>query len=234
MINIKKGEGMKDKLNLILLAVIGVFAFVLFFGFILSNIDWDNKLEAFTLAISFVGIFATFGGAYLGAKIAGDKALEISNEDKAGKIEHIKKKYILYLSNFKDIVVRLRPDYTFFHMAVHSKPVFTNDDVIEMFENHDNDLVKLKENLNELFFDSDLYYFEKKYEDMYQSLLDFHETINVLVAYIDIYKEVGFKQEGFDEESLNRLNTSFKIMKNIEKNHKIILQFTPFVNNRKV
>ena len=82
---------MKDKLNLILLAVIGVFAFVLFFGFILSNIDRDNKLEAFTLAISFVGIFATFGGAYLGAKIAGDKALEISNEDKAGKIEHIKR-----------------------------------------------------------------------------------------------------------------------------------------------
>ncbi|WP_210132906.1 hypothetical protein, partial [Staphylococcus sp. GDH8C126P] len=190
--------------------------------------------ETLEIIILFIGLFATFGGAYLGAKIAGDKALEISNEDKAGKIEHIKKKYILYLSNFKDIVVRLRPDYTFYHEAVHSKPVFIIDDIKELFESHDNDLIKLKENLNDLFFDSDLYYFEKKYEDMYQSLLDFHKTINVLVAYNDIYKEVGFKQEGFDEESLNRLNTSFDIMKNIEKNHKIILQFTPFINNRKV
>ncbi|WP_206169606.1 hypothetical protein, partial [Staphylococcus equorum] len=193
-------------------------------------VDKEYIYETLEIIILFIGLFATFGGAYLGAKIAGDKALEISNEDKAGKIEHIKKKYILYLSNFKDIVVRLRPDYTFYHEAVHSKPVFIIDDIKELFESHDNDLIKLKENLNDLFFDSDLYYFEKKYEDMYQSLLDFHKTINVLVAYNDIYKEVGFKQEGFDEESLNRLNTSFDIMKNIEKNHKIILQFTPFIN----
>ncbi|OAO18535.1 hypothetical protein [Mammaliicoccus lentus] len=68
---------MKDKLNLILLAVIGVFAFVLFFGFILSNIDPDNKIEAYTLAISFVGIFATFGGAYLGALTSGKYSLKV-------------------------------------------------------------------------------------------------------------------------------------------------------------
>jgi len=208
---------------------------ILSFGLVIGQlVDKEYIYETLEIIILFIGLFATFGGAYLGAKIAGDKALEISNEDKAGKIEHIKKKYILYLSNFKDIVVRLRPDYTFYHEAVHSKPVFIIDDIKELFESHDNDLIKLKENLNDLFFDSDLYYFEKKYEDMYQSLLDFHKTINVLVAYNDIYKEVGFKQEGFDEESLNRLNTSFDIMKNIEKNHKIILQFTPFINNRKV
>lgn len=208
---------------------------ILSYGLVISQMV-ENKYiyETLIIILTFIGLFATFGGAYIGAKISGDKALEISNEDKAGKIEHIKKKYILYLSNFKDIVVRLRPDYTFYHEAVHSKPVFIIDDIKELFESHDNDLIKLKENLNDLFFDSDLYYFEKKYEDMYQSLLDFHKTINVLVAYNDIYKEVGFKQEGFDEESLNRLNTSFDIMKNIEKNHKIILQFTPFINNRKV
>ncbi|MBF2782767.1 MULTISPECIES: hypothetical protein [Staphylococcus] len=224
-------ENLRITIVLIVVSMIAILSFGLVIG---QLVDKEYIYETLEIIILFIGLFATFGGAYLGAKIAGDKALEISNEDKAGKIEHIKKKYILYLSNFKDIVVRLRPDYTFYHEAVHSKPVFIIDDIKELFESHDNDLIKLKENLNDLFFDSDLYYFEKKYEDMYQSLLDFHKTINVLVAYNDIYKEVGFKQEGFDEESLNRLNTSFDIMKNIEKNHKIILQFTPFINNRKV
>ncbi|RTX76694.1 hypothetical protein CD125_11480, partial [Staphylococcus equorum subsp. equorum] len=220
-------ENLRITIVLIVVSMIAILSFGLVIG---QLVDKEYIYETLEIIILFIGLFATFGGAYLGAKIAGDKALEISNEDKAGKIEHIKKKYILYLSNFKDIVVRLRPDYTFYHEAVHSKPVFIIDDIKELFESHDNDLIKLKENLNDLFFDSDLYYFEKKYEDMYQSLLDFHKTINVLVAYNDIYKEVGFKQEGFDEESLNRLNTSFDIMKNIEKNHKIILQFTPFIN----
>lgn len=224
-------ENLRITIVLIVVSMIAILSFGLVIG---QLVDKEYIYETLEIIILFIGLFATFGGAYLGAKIAGDKALEISNEDKACKIEHIKKKYILYLSNFKDIVVRLRPDYTFYHEAVHSKPVFIIDDIKELFESHDNDLIKLKENLNDLFFDSDLYYFEKKYEDMYQSLLDFHKTINVLVAYNDIYKEVGFKQEGFDEESLNRLNTSFDIMKNIEKNHKIILQFTPFINNRKV
>src|SRR5699024_75006 len=224
-------ENLRITIVLIVVSMIAILSFGLVIG---QLVDKEYIYETLEIIILFIGLFATFGGAYLGAKIAGDKALEISNEDKAGKIEHIKKKYILYLSNFKDIVVRLRPDYTFYHEEVHSKPVFIIDDIKELFESHDNDLIKLKENLNDLFFDSDLYYFEKKYEDMYQSLLDFHKTINVLVAYNDIYKEVGFKQEGFDEESLNRLNTSFDIMKNIEKNHKIILQFTPFINNRKV
>lgn len=224
-------ENLRITIVLIVVSMIAILSFGLVIG---QLVDKEYIYETLEIIILFIGLFATFGGAYLGAKIAGDKALEISNEDKAGKIEHIKKKYILYLSNFKDIVVRLRPDYTFYHEAVHSKPVFIIDDIKELFESHDNDLIKLKENLNDLFFDSDLYYFEKKYEYMYQSLLDFHKTINVLVAYNDIYKEVGFKQEGFDEESLNRLNTSFDIMKNIEKNHKIILQFTPFINNRKV
>lgn len=39
MININKGERMKDKFNLVLLGILDIFAFILFFGFVLSNID---------------------------------------------------------------------------------------------------------------------------------------------------------------------------------------------------
>ncbi|MEB8263399.1 hypothetical protein [Mammaliicoccus sciuri] len=70
---------MKDKVQFVIIALLGIVAFILFFGFVLSNIDPNNKLEAYTLAISFVGIFATFGGAYLGAKIAGDNAIKLLN-----------------------------------------------------------------------------------------------------------------------------------------------------------
>lgn len=68
---------MKDKIVIISIVALGLFAFVLFFGFVLSNVDPDNKLEGYTLAISFIGVFATFGGAYLGAKIAGDNASKL-------------------------------------------------------------------------------------------------------------------------------------------------------------
>lgn len=77
---------MKDKVQFVIIALLGIVAFILFFGFVLSNIDPNNKLEAYTLAISFVGIFATFGGAYLGAKIAGDNAIKIHKENLKAQI----------------------------------------------------------------------------------------------------------------------------------------------------
>lgn len=71
---------MKDKVNLTIIITMVVIAFVLLFSFVFSNIDPKNKLEVYTLAISFVGIFATFGGA--GAKISGKNAVEIMEIDR--------------------------------------------------------------------------------------------------------------------------------------------------------
>lgn len=73
---------MKDKVQFVIIALLGIVAFIIFFGFVLSNIDPNNKLEAYTLAISFVGIFATFGGAYLGAKISGENASQIAKKER--------------------------------------------------------------------------------------------------------------------------------------------------------
>ncbi|MDR5648823.1 hypothetical protein [Staphylococcus nepalensis] len=58
-----------------------IFAFIFTVGYILSKVDPENKLEGYTIAISFIGIFATFGGAYLGAKIAGDNALKLKEKE---------------------------------------------------------------------------------------------------------------------------------------------------------
>lgn len=61
-----------------IIGVIGlmIFTFIFTVGYILSNIDPKNKLEGYAIAISFIGIFATFSGAYLGALIAGKYSLK--------------------------------------------------------------------------------------------------------------------------------------------------------------
>lgn len=78
----------KTILTIIGIAGLMVFAFIFSTGYILSNIEPENKLEGYAIAISFIGIFATFGGAYLGAKIAGENAnklLEKEYEKKSNK-----------------------------------------------------------------------------------------------------------------------------------------------------
>ncbi|MDW8799351.1 hypothetical protein [Staphylococcus pseudoxylosus] len=58
-----------------------IFTFIFTVGYILSNVDPENKLEGYTIAISFIGIFATFGGAYLGAKISGENASKLAKRE---------------------------------------------------------------------------------------------------------------------------------------------------------
>lgn len=121
---------MKNKVQFVIIALLGIVAFILFFGFVLSNIDPDNKLEAYTLAISFVGIFATFGGAYLGAKIAGDNARDLYEHQKNQKNYEEKSKVEL-LTSIKLIEV-----------LNHSK-IFEND--IELLYVEENDKRDFKE-----------------------------------------------------------------------------------------
>ncbi|MEB6320274.1 hypothetical protein MXM74_04950 [Staphylococcus xylosus] len=73
-----------SKTVIIIIGVISlmIFAFIFTVGYILSNIDSKNKLEGYTIAISFIGIFATFGGAYLGARIAGEYTLNAVEKQK--------------------------------------------------------------------------------------------------------------------------------------------------------
>lgn len=46
---------------------------------------YDNQVEAIKVCISFVSIFATIGGAYLGAKVSGKNAIEQYKLDQTSK-----------------------------------------------------------------------------------------------------------------------------------------------------
>ncbi|HDT7011349.1 TPA: hypothetical protein QE972_002143 [Staphylococcus aureus] len=84
-----------------------IFAFIFTVGYILSNIDPENKLEGYTIAISFIGIFATFGGAYLGAKIAGDNASKLLEKEYEKKSIKDREKIKIRLSMSMDFIVKI-------------------------------------------------------------------------------------------------------------------------------
>ncbi len=71
----------KTLITILFIFILFIFAFILSVGYVLSNIDPKNKLQGYTIAISFVGIFATFGGAYLGAKISGENASKFAKRE---------------------------------------------------------------------------------------------------------------------------------------------------------
>lgn len=113
---------MKDKVQFVIIALLGIVAFIIFFGFVLSNIDPNNKLEAYTLAISFVGIFATFGGAYLGAKIAGNQSNKLFEKQIKIQSDKDRNKLIIRIRLSMDYIVK------FIHhiSGYYSKEVLTN------------------------------------------------------------------------------------------------------------
>ena len=72
----------KTILTIIGIVSLTILAFIFTVGYILSNIETENKLEGYTISISFIGLFATFGGALVGALIAGRYSLKTVNEQR--------------------------------------------------------------------------------------------------------------------------------------------------------
>ncbi|PTH63612.1 hypothetical protein BU583_02590 [Staphylococcus agnetis] len=78
-------ESFKKYWHLYLLAM-PIFIFSL--AVVIESIFKIEFQDCLMISISFLGIFATFGGAYLGAKIAGDNALKLKEKE----IEYERKK----------------------------------------------------------------------------------------------------------------------------------------------
>ncbi|MFQ3837919.1 hypothetical protein [Staphylococcus pseudoxylosus] len=95
----------KTVITIIGLISLMIFAFIFTIGYILSNIDPENKLEGYTIAISFIGIFATFGGAYLGALIAGKYSLKaVEEQNRMNKIEIVGEIQSVFLFSSEDLI----------------------------------------------------------------------------------------------------------------------------------
>ncbi|MEB6413649.1 hypothetical protein [Staphylococcus saprophyticus] len=63
--------------TLVIIFLILILAFIL--GILVHKIGLENPIE---VSLLFLGLFATFGGAYLGAKISANTAIKLSRLDK--------------------------------------------------------------------------------------------------------------------------------------------------------
>ncbi|NQD97587.1 hypothetical protein [Staphylococcus xylosus] len=128
-----------SKTVIIIIGVISltIFAFIFTVGYILSNIDPKNKLEGYTIAISFIGIFATFGGAYLGARIAGEytlNAVEKQNEkEQHSKNIKIRNKMTLSIVRVEDEISGLSEHLSSFYETNDPKGLTESNVIVDVF-----------------------------------------------------------------------------------------------------
>lgn len=145
-------------------------------GYILSNIGHENKLEGYSVAINFFSIFATFGGAYVGAKIAGDNARKLYEKQKKEQDDNTYKKI--------DLIVNVKLIKVYDHAAKFQKSIEEN---YEYDKNNDtlidiNDAITgYVEPIIELLEDREVHNGSNK---MKEKLLEMYNECNRLINYI--------------------------------------------------
>ncbi|AGZ24765.1 hypothetical protein STP1_0454 [Staphylococcus pasteuri SP1] len=80
---------LKHILIIIFIIILAIISFVFVVGYIISYVDPKHSITGYSIAISFVGVFATFGGAYLGAKVSGDNSRKLYEYQKNEKNKQI-------------------------------------------------------------------------------------------------------------------------------------------------
>ena len=128
-----------SKTVIIIIGVISlmIFAFIFTVGYILSNIDPKNKLEGYTLAISFISIFTTFGGDNLGARIAGEYTLN-AEEKQNEKEQHsknikIRNKMTLSIVRVEDEISGLSEHLSSFYETNDPKGLTESNVIVDVF-----------------------------------------------------------------------------------------------------
>lgn len=102
-----KENNQEYKFPILVLIVVINLVLIVFYLAIDALIGFQNVKEILPIIISIFGLFATFGGAYLGAKISGDKARELEIDRRKNEIEEknlkIRLLFKMNLDNVSDI-----------------------------------------------------------------------------------------------------------------------------------
>lgn len=99
----KKDESSK---NVAILSILGAITFVIISSYLAIGeiTKFKNVKEILQIIISIVGLFATFGGAYLGAKISGDNARTLEGIKRDKEIEeNVKRVKVLIKMNLDNL-----------------------------------------------------------------------------------------------------------------------------------
>lgn len=182
------------------IVVLALLAFIAF----VFNIDLDMN-HSLQLILMFIGIFGTFGGAYLGAKVAGEYSIKASERKHELEIKKYKKKAEYIKSSYYKQAVRLinnmRPQD--FYSTVTIKigdndlalgPVFKEAKYIPLDSYTLDKISNMVEKLNE-FRLSDGYFYLKDSE-----IRDMDEMIILLEDVTDLFMSLNrYNKKGLSE-----------------------------------
>lgn len=160
---------MKKAIEIFAWCIFGIVVF-LFIEFLMLAIKKNEFNEYFTMILSTISIFATFGGAYLGAKISGENALHnIKRQnyiDKVDKLKALQSEILFnmnYLGDFlsnvyaplgfslKEVKIELESfdrETEHFYLKIYNKLVKNDLTKIEIDQNFYLNLLLLKDVIN--------------------------------------------------------------------------------------
>ena len=198
---------MKDFLiKYLLLLVIGSATIIFCLAAIMQNIFNMELKDSLSLIIAFIGIFTTFGGAYLGAKISGDNSRKLYEQQRREKEKEVVNKIDLIV-NINLIKVRSHSK-----IAENTKEILyvRHDDHRSYEEIMNNNIMYIDELIDgyakptiELLEDKEIH---KGNPRLYKSLLKMFNECNRMYYHI---KQVDITdQSGNIPEDNNNLNNS--------------------------
>lgn len=113
----------KENLRTIIVIIVVSMIAILSFGLVIGQmVEKEYIYETLLIIISFVGVFATFGGAYLGAKIAGNQSNKLFEKQIKIQSDKDRNKLIIRIRLSMDYIVK------FIHhiSGYYSKEVLSN------------------------------------------------------------------------------------------------------------
>ncbi|MBM0753094.1 hypothetical protein QJ771_09330 [Staphylococcus epidermidis] len=194
---------------------------------------FKNVKEILQIIISIVGLFATFGGAYLGAKISGDNARKLyelqknETENKIiNKIEFITNKKMMkvirHANNVKEsrLLLYVAPEDNRTYDKIMNNVIM---EVLELIDGYANPIIELLEKTE----------IHEKSPQLYQSLLKmFNECnrMNYHINQVDVKDKTGKLPEDFknlsEEERDYLLNKVHEYREQVRKD--ILINFVEF------
>ncbi|WP_239740061.1 hypothetical protein [Mammaliicoccus sp. P-M59] len=128
----------KENLRTIIVIIVVSMIAILSFGLVIGQmVEKEYIYETLLLIISFVGVFATFGGAYLGARIAGEytlNAVEKQNEkEQHSKNIKIRNKMTLSIVRVEDEISGLSEHLSSFYETNDPKGLTESNVIVDVF-----------------------------------------------------------------------------------------------------
>jgi len=173
------------------------------FIIVIFNIGFETY-QSLQVLLSVLGLLTTFGGAYLGAKVAGESNAKISKDERKRTEERHKKKGNFIKSDFVDecneVLKRFRNKDVKGKLKLPDKEIYLISDFKEeVYEKVDKDYLKRIDQMVNTFNDyrvsDSFFYLEDKDIKHFNSIVKELNDISTKILFLNELVEEGISQE---------------------------------------